>query len=246
MLNYIRADIYRNLNRKYFWIYTGIIAAMAVLVTVLFKISNGIPDKDFNLVLNIATQTFTLPIYLVGGFVEMATSDEQKNQTFKNVVSFGVTRNTIAISKVITAVILSTLSAFIILTAFSISGLILLGGPSDFLSEFLIRFSLSSVLWIGAISIGTFIALVFNSSNISASVYFGIFLMTKNIISMLSFLVWDKFNYLKNFLISTKLNILAKEPLTMENIGPAILVGVMYTIVFTGLSMLYLRKKEIK
>ncbi|MDZ7543710.1 hypothetical protein GNF83_21595, partial [Clostridium perfringens] len=102
MLNYIRADIYRNLNRKYFWIYTGIIAAMAVLVTVLFYISNGIPDKDFNLVLNIATQAFTLPIYLVGAFVEMATSDEQKNQTFKNVVSFGVTRNTIAISKVIT------------------------------------------------------------------------------------------------------------------------------------------------
>ncbi|WP_411169366.1 ABC transporter permease [Clostridium sp. MB05] len=246
MLNYIRADIYRNLNRKYFWIYTGIIAAMAVLVTVLFYISNGIPDKDFNLVLNIATQAFTLPIYLVGAFVEMATSDEQKNQTFKNVVSFGVTRNTIAISKVITAVILSILSAFIILTAFSISGLILLGGPSDFLSEFLIRFSLASVLWIAAISIGTFIALVFNSSNISAIVYFGIFLMTKNIISLVSLLVWDKFSYLNKFLISTKLNILAKEPLIMENIGPAILVGVIYTIVFTGLSMLYLRKKEIK
>ena len=246
MLNYIRADIYRNLNRKYFWIYTGIIAAMAVLVTVLFKISNGIPDKDFNLVLSIATQAFTMPIYLVGAFVEMATSDEQKNQTFKNVVSFGVTRNTIAISKVITAVILSTLSAFIILTAFSISGLILIGGPSDFLSEFLIRFSLSSVLWIGAISIGTFISLVFNSSNISATIYFVIFLMTKNIISILSFLVWDKLNYLKNFLISTKLNILAKEPLIIDNIGPAILVGVMYTIVFTGLSMLYLRNKEIK
>lgn len=246
MLNYIRADIYRNLNRKYFWIYTGIIAAMAVLVTVLFYISNGIPDKDFNLVLNIATQAFTLPIYLVGAFVEMATSDEQKNQTFKNVVSFGVTRNTIAISKVITAVILSILSAFIILTAFSISGLILLGGPSDFLSEFLIRFSLASVLWIAAISIGTFIALVFNSSNISAFVYFGIFLMTKNIISILSLLVWDKFSYLNKLLISTKLNILAKEPLIMENIGPAILVGVIYTIVFTGLSMLYLRKKEIK
>ncbi|GAA0086123.1 hypothetical protein UT300007_25620 [Clostridium sp. CTA-7] len=246
MLNYIRADIYRNLNRKYFWIYTGIIAAMAVLVTVLFYISNGIPDKDFNLVLNIATQAFTLPIYLVGAFVEMATSDEQKNQTFKNVVSFGVTRNTIAISKVITAVILSILSAFIILTAFSISGLILLGGPSDFLSEFLIRFSLASVLWIAAISIGTFIALVFNSSNISAIVYFGIFLMTKNIISLVSLLVWDKFSYLNKLLISTKLNILAKEPLIMENIGPAILVGVIYTIVFTGLSMLYLRKKEIK
>ena len=246
MLNYIRADIYRNLNRKYFWIYTGIIAAMAVLVTVLFKVTNGIAGKDFNLVLNIATQTFTLPIYLVGAFVEMATSDEQKNQTFKNVVSFGVTRNTIAISKVITSVILSILSAFIILTAFSISGLILLGGPSDFLSEFLIRFSLASVLWIGAISIGTFIALVFNSSNISAFVYMGIFAMTKNIISILSILVWDKFSYLNNFLISTKLNILAKEPLIMENIGPAILVGVIYTIVFTGLSMLYLRKKEIK
>ncbi|MDZ5035379.1 hypothetical protein GNF81_22120, partial [Clostridium perfringens] len=127
-------------------------------------------------------------MYLVGAFVEMATSDEQKNQTFKNVVSFGVTRNTIAISKVITAVILSILSAFIILTAFSISGLILLGGPSDFLSEFLIRFSLASVLWIAAISIGTFIALVFNSSNISAIVYFGIFLMTKNIISLVSLL----------------------------------------------------------
>ncbi|GAA0761115.1 ABC transporter permease [Clostridium sartagoforme] len=245
MLNYIRADIYRNLNRKYFWIYTGIIAAMSVLVTVLFKISS-IPDKNFNLVLDIATQAFTLPIYLVGVFVEMATSDEQKNKTFKNVVSFGVTRNTIAISKVITAVILSMLSAFIILTAFSISGLIFLGGPSDFLSEFLIRFALASVLWIAAISIGTFISLVFNSSNISAFVYFGIFLMTKNIIAILSLLVWEKFSYLNNYLISTKLNILASEPLTIENIGPAILVGVVYTVVFTGLSMLYLRKKEIK
>lgn len=246
MLNYIRADIYRNLNRKYFWIYTGIIAAMAVLGIVLLKTSNAIPDMDFNSVLSVAIQTFTLPIYLVGVFVEMSTSDEQKNQTFKNVVSFGVTRNTIAISKVITTVILSTLSAFIILTAFLISGLILLGGSSDLLLEFIIRFLLSSVLWIAAISIGTFIALIFNSSNISAMVYFGIFLMTRNIIGMLSLLVWDKFSYLNNFLISTKLNILAMKPLIIENIGPAILVGAMYTIVFTGLSMLYLRNKEIK
>lgn len=246
MLNYIRADIYRNLNRKYFWIYTGIIAAMAVLVIVLAKVSSGIPNKNFNLALNMAIQTFILPIYLVGVFVEMATGDEQKNQTFKNVVSFGVTRNTIAISKVITTVILSTLSAFIILTVFSISGLILLGGPSDFLLEFITRFLLASVLWIAAISIGTFISLIFNSSNISAMVYFGIFLMARNIIGILSLLVWDKFSYLNNFLISTKLNILAKAPLIIENIGPAILVGVMYTIVFTGLSMLYLRNKEIK
>lgn len=246
MLNYIRADIYRNLNRKYFWVYTGIIAAMAVLVSVLFKIANGIPDKNFNLVLNMATQAFTLPIYLVGAFFEMTTIDEKKNQTFKNVVSFGVTRNTIAISKVITGVILSTLSAFIILTVFSISGLILLGGPSDFFLEFIIRFLLSSVLWIAAISIGTFISLVFNSSNISSILYITIFLMTKNIIYILSLLVWDKFSYLSKFLISTKLDILAKEPLIIENIGPAILVGVMYTIVFTGLSMLYLRNKEIK
>ena len=246
MLNYIRADLYRNFNRKYFWIYTGILSVLGFMVIVLFKTTGALPHKDLNTALGIIALSFIMPIYFIPPFIEMIISDEQKNQTFKNVIAFGVKRNTVVISKLISTIILAASSAFIILSIFLVSGLVILGGPSDLLLEFMIKFLCSSILWIGALSLGNFMALVFNSSNVFALVYAGVFLITKNLIGLLSIFISDKFSYINEILITPKLTNIIKQPLSTSNVSEAILLGVGYTIVFTILSMIFLRNKEIK
>lgn len=246
MLNYIRADLYRNFNRKYFWIYTGILSLIGFLTIILFKMTGALPNKDLNSALGVITLVLIIPIYLIPAFIEMVTSDEQKSQTFKNVVSFGVTRNTLVISKIISTIILAASSAFIILLVFLISGFIVLGGPSNLLLEFTIRFLAASVLWIGAIAVGTFMALIFNSSNIFAFAYAMIFLVTRTVIGLLGIFISDKFSYINDILITTKLDALIKLPLSNGTVSDAILLGAAYTVVFTVLSMILLKNKEIK
>ncbi|MEW8956378.1 ABC transporter permease [Clostridium sp.] len=246
MLNYIRADLYRNFNRKYFWIYTGIMSLLAFLFVIVCRTNTLIPNISLNTALEAATINLALAIYLIPAFIEMTISDEQKNQTFKNVIAFGVKRNTVVISKLISTILLAAASALIILSVFLISGLTILGGPSDLLLEFMLKFLYSSVLWIGALSLGNFMALFFNSSNIFALAYAGVFLITTNLIKLLSIFVSDKFSYISEILITSKLTNIIKQPLSTSNVSDAILLGAAYTIVFTVLSMILLRNKEIK
>ena len=246
MINYIKADIYRSLNKVSYWVYTAIFAAISVAFTiVLYSIHREIPSINLNSVSIAIPYVFISPVYIIIFFIEVVTEDEERNGTLKNVVSYGVSRNTVVISKVISTVILSIISALIILGIFSISILILFVGEKYVLIEFIKRCLLASVLWAGAISFGTFLYLIINGS-MSAVIYIFSFLMAKNIIAFLTILVSDKLKYLNEILISNKLKIIASEPLTMNNVGPALLVGIMYIVVFTGLGMIYLKNKEIK
>lgn len=246
MINYIKADIYRSLNKLSYWIYTAILAIIAVIFTyVIYNIHREVSSFDFNTVSIIAPYGFIAPVYILIVFIESITGDEIRSGTLKNVVSYGVSRNTVAISKVIATVIISMVSAVIILAIFSVSVLLFFTGEKHTLIELINRVLIASVPWMGAISFGTFLYLVFSGSK-SALIYVFSFLMSKYIITLLTFLVSDKFKYINNILISEKLKIIALEPLTMNNVVSTLLVGILYIVIFTGLSMLYLKNKEIK
>lgn len=246
MINYIKSDLYRNLNKLSFWICTVILSIISVSITLIINdINKQIPSVTLNSASIALPYAFMAVVYILIFYIEIITGDEKRNKTLKNVVSYGISRNTVAISKLISTTIIAIISAIIVLSIFSISILIFFRGEKYLLIEFIKRVLIAGVLWLGAISFGTFLYLVFNGS-ISVLIYIFTFLLSKNVINLLIFLVSDKFKYINEILISNRLTIVASEPLTMNNVTSSLLVGIGYIVVFTGLSMLYLKNKEIR
>lgn len=248
MLNYIKAELYRNFNRAHFWIYSGVIAALALGLNIIFKI-NAVSDINLAFLFEMITQMLVLPIFLVATFIDTTTAEEQKNLTLKNAVSFGIPRSKIALSKVIVTVALSFTAAVIIFTVFWGSGLILFGieeGSGKMIGIAALRILTALPLWIGAISVGTFIALFINNSTAAAFVYAGVFTVVSAVVNLLKMLVSEKFGYVSEYLITSQLTNLKTPDLGNAALLKAAGIGIAYTILFAFLSMLYIKRKEIK
>ncbi|WP_315121113.1 ABC transporter permease [uncultured Clostridium sp.] len=256
MLNYIKAELYRNFNRAYFWVYTGFMAIFPLIINIFIKTTKFASNMNLTVLFEFANAIIIAAIYFVLPMVDIATAEEEKNLTLKNVAAFGVSRNKLIMSKVIVATILSIIASVIILTVFFGSGTILFGvGQSFTLNialDFMRRLSAATILWIGAISVCTFLAFVIKNNNVFAFVYAGIFSILGIIILLLSKFVSDKFQYIYNILITTQLKNLTRDDLTVfvevtnSQLSYAALVGIIYTIVFIGLTMMYVKNKEIK
>lgn len=241
MLNYVKAELYRNFNRLYFWLYTLIIAAIAALLVIP---ANG--HIKFTSLFEIAAQMAGIGIYLLLPIVDMVTGEEQKNRTLKNIISFGISRNKLVLSKIISTIILGLISLVIILGALFISGAVFMGVGSDFslsiLNTFILKFLVYIVLWIAALSIGTFFALFFKNNTMFSFMYAGLFIFTSKIVKLLTMFVSDKFENVKKILITTQFEKLASG----NNYTFSLLVGVVYIIVFIGINMIYVKNMEIK
>lgn len=248
MFNYIRAELYRNFNRMYFWVFTGVMAALAVAIIILSKVDN-IARLDFSMLLDTILYVMAMPIYIVACFIDMVTAEENKNQTLRNAITFGIPRRKLVLSKLIVTVILSLVSAFIVLGLFYGSAAALFGidqGTGEVFSKVLPRLLTALPLWIGAISIGTFLGIAINNNTLFGFAYAGVFLLTSKIILVLSYVVSDKFMKINNYLISTRLTTLRNPNLTSKDLWTSALIGICYTIVFTIINMIYFSKKEVK
>lgn len=255
MLNYIRAELYRNFNRLYFWNFAGIISILALVFNILMK---SLDSANLPMLLQMGIGALTLPVFLVGIIIDMVIGEEIKNLTLKNVVSFGIPRRKIVLSKIIVTVILSFIAAIIILTFYLGSGVILFGVEGVSLAlfkDFLLRLLAAIPLWIGAISVATLMGFIFSNNTIFAFIYAFMFSLTGSILKFLSALVSDKIMYIYNILITTQIKNLSALTITADNsvqaistdsLISAILIGAIYTVVFTILSILYFSKKEVK
>lgn len=248
MLNYIRAELYRNFNRMYFWVFTGLVAALALTVTIIGR-ANNVPQINFSVLLGSSLYVLTAAVFIVVPYIDMVTAEENKHQTMRNVITFGVPRYKLILSKLIVSVILSFIAAFIIFGVFYGSAAALFGidqGVKEVFPMVLKRILTAIPLWIGAVSIGTFLGMAINSNTIFSFVYGGLFLLTSKIFQLLSYIVSDKFEYLRRYLITNRLGALSDPKITANELYIAAFIGFAYTVVFAVLSVLYFNKKEIK
>lgn len=250
MLNYIKAELYRNFNRVYYWSFVIIISGLGLSLNILMKATSVNVNMNLSELMYMGIQSISLPLFLVLMMVDIITSEENKNLTLKNAISFGISRNRIVLSKIVATVVLSIIAAFIILTVFLGSGAMLFGLGKDFsidiVKDFSLRLLVALPLWIAGISIGTFLGIVFKNNTMSSFIYVGVFSMTGNIIGLLSLIVSPKLMNINKFLITTNLSNIKADTVAGKTLGFAALVGIGFTVVFTILSMLYFNKKEIK
>lgn len=248
MLNYIKAELYRCFNRLYFWVFTGCIAGLSLLINIILKMNHVKGMGLTTLTRQTASMVF-LPVFLVIILVDMVTSEEQKNITLRNVVTFGMSRTKMILSKIISCIILMFIAAFIILAVCYGSGAALFGLGSDFpgtIGSDLMKMVISIPLWIAAISFGTLLALVFTNNTAFAFIYAGAFVVIKSILKLLTILVSDKFMKVHELLITTQLDKVGSVTATSHDYVLAIVSGIVYTAIFIALSLVYFERKEVK
>jgi ABC-2 type transport system permease protein len=141
------------------------------------------------------------------------------------------------------------MTALMILTAFLGSGALFWGIDSNslpILKESLARILAALPLWMGAVSLGTFLAIFINNNITSAIIYAFLFTGLPGIVQLLSTFVSNKFSYFYEILITTQLKYLSKPNPGNDTIVTAVGAGIAYTLLFTVITMLYTRVKEVK
>lgn len=107
MLNYMGAELYKLLRRKYLYIFTAVIlAGEALLVSgAIFNVSHGATITFYDGGIN-AVLFLSLGLYLLVIVSDLVFSDQYKHNTLKNEVSFGIPRTRIFLGKLFVEILL--------------------------------------------------------------------------------------------------------------------------------------------
>lgn len=216
MLNYIKAELYRTFNRKYFYFFTGILAMLVISLLVFLKIIDA--RNSISLInamgMSVTNYMLMLPVGLLVMIIDMIYAEEYKNGTLKNVVSFGASRNKLVFGKFITIIILAFITDIVVIALFWLSSALIfeIGNfsgikPSMYFNIIATRYCAAVILWIAVIAVGLLISTFINNSNMFLYVYFGVFIALPVTIDILSRLIDKNISKINNFLITGCINI---------------------------------------
>lgn len=252
MRNYIKAELYRSFNRVYFWGMTAGLAVFGLLLNCLFLYANKQWGEGFSFegLMEMGIYGLSVPMYLIIIFVDMITSEEQKNLTLKNVVGGGLSRGKMYIGKLIASVILSFISAGIILTVFYGTGFVLFRTSEAFngtlIQSFGLRLGAAIPLWISGIAIATFLGIAIKNNTFFAFLYAFLISFLPTVLRILGYAVSEVFTVIHRYLPTTQLGLLAQNgELTSSMLFTSVGIGVIYTLAFTVIGLIYIKRKAI-
>lgn len=248
MLNYIKADLYKALNRAYMYVFLGVMVVLAFSVNLLIRIYS--PQMTAGSIMQISIGMLMVPIFLVLMNVDVISGDDVREHTFKNILSYGVPRSKLYVANIMASVIL----AFII---FSITLMVLLGSAflflepgkivtAAFLKDYFLRILAAIPLYIAAISFGTLLSIIIKSNNAFGFAYAMIFVAFAPIIKAVASLISYKIMILYNVLITAQITNLTQRAVSNGALFEAALTGIIYTAIFTIIGIIVFNKKEIK
>ena len=161
MKHYLTAEWGRAVARPYF---RAFLLALAAGLPLLWRFGLGdMFQGSFGDSLSLLTPFFTVGLYLAVVVADEVFSDQYKNDTLKNEVSFGLPRRRIYLGKLVTAAGIGLLLAFLTLLVYAVLCRVLLpGAVGDWvqIQTFLFRLLGALPLWMGALSLT--VAAMFN------------------------------------------------------------------------------------
>lgn len=164
MKHYLTAEWGRAVARPYFRIFLLVLLALAAGLPLLWRFAFGDMFRgSFGDGLSLLIPFFTAGLYLAVVVADEVFSDQYKNDTLKNEVSFGLPRRRIYLGKLVTAAGIGLLLAFLTLLVYAVLCRVLLpGAVGDWvqIQTFLFRLLGALPLWMGALSLT--VAAMFN------------------------------------------------------------------------------------
>lgn len=256
MLSYIKAELYRTFNRKYFYFFTGILAALALSLNILLKL---VGTKDNVTLINAIAVPVTdylllLPVLLLVMIVDMIYTEEYKNGTLKNTVSFGISRSKLVFGKFIAIIILAFIAYFVALFVFFGSSAAIFGvghfskiKPSTYFNIVITRYCAAVLLWVAVIAVGLLLSTLVNSYNTFIYSYIGIFLILPIAINLLSRMIDKNIAKINCFLLTGCISLVGTyNGINKGDVFWAVAVGLVYIVVCLILSAVWSSKKDVK
>ncbi|MGL4800363.1 MAG: hypothetical protein ACRCWY_13355 [Cellulosilyticaceae bacterium] len=252
MRNYIKAELYRNFNRIYLWLFSGVFALGSILLNMIFAYMNHAYQSGihFEMLLELGIMWLTVPMYICVGFIEITSSEEQKFLTVKNVIAAGLSRTKMYVGKMIVSVILAFIAAGIILLCFYGSGALLLEGAGSIDMavgvDFLTRLATALPLWIAAMALCMALSLVVESPTTLAVVYVGIISFLPTILMVIEKLVWEEIGKVTQWTFMAQLSRVADKMVPFTEWHIPALLGVVQTLLFVAIGLSIVKKLRFK
>lgn len=256
MLNYIKAELYRTFNRKYFYFFIGILAVLAMSLLIFLKIVDA--KNNISLIdamgMSVTNYMMMLPVGLLVMLIDMIYTEEYKNGTLKNTVAFGMSKSKLIFGKFITIIILAFITEIFVTFVFWASSALIFGighfnriKPSMYFGMILTRFSTVVLLWIAIIAVGLFFNTIINNPSMFVYAYIGFFIGLPLIIDILSHIVSKDISKINIFLITGCINLIGTyNGVNKGNLIWVLAVGLVYIVVCLSLSAVWFSKKDVK
>lgn len=247
MLNLIRAELYKVVRNPLFYIITTILCGLIILVELIFKNDPYIGFKVY--VIEIICPIVFNITFIFTGIFSLLCFEEYKTSTFKNIISFDISRRKVYLSKFIIEIVVCIIVATICFCIFLLSINLLKDGDGynvNLLYDLIKRFIACIPLYVGGISIINFLIIIIRNEAIVGSIYVILLILPQKIEDFLIQNVSNKFEFISNLSIYENLVMLTKPYASKTSIIHAFIIGIITTVFFTMLGIIFFQKVEIR
>ncbi len=256
MLNYVKSEFYRVLHGKAIYGLTGVLSGLTVLFNFIlyaFGTNQAFGYDTIRFSLNMMTGSLPLLMGIALIVVSYIAADEYKNGTLKNVVAYGISRNTFFTGKCIVSMVISILCMFVVLGFYIGSALLLLENDGmEPVWELLKGIGASVPAALAALVLSVLLYCLFKKEITVVMIWGTILFLFPQIAFFLGFKIeffkkaaeWMPYNFLR---FEAAVNMSGYECLwnTPEGIMKCIVSGAIGMIVFYTAGILLFRRKEI-
>lgn len=253
MAEYLNAELFKLLRRKYLYIFFGTIMVGELLLVGLWVWSNVAGNPvTFDSGLGIGVNFFSMGLYLALLLSDIVFSEQYKNGTLKNEVSVGISRIRIYLGKLFSAELLGIFFCAAVLIIYTaICRLLLPGGDTD--GKGLIGFGFALLcalpLWMGALGLANLLFFLLKSNTVAAFSFVAFLWLFGGVLNLLTFLNHEVLARVASVIYRLTLTAPFDQHLpTMPDwpyFGWCLGVGLGWLGATTVLGLLTFRKKEI-
>lgn len=258
MLNYMKSEWYRITHSSTMYVFTGIMAGLALLFNILHfvfdKIIEGFLYAQVSFSLSMLAGSMTLLFYVGVIVISLLFAGEKKTGVLKNSIAFGISREEIFLGKCVVSAAISVCSLIVILVVYMGSAVLLLEpGVEPNAVPITLRGVASVLIMAVAFEILTIALLTFFEKDIVAYIaWYLIMAVLPQICSIIglksdifkSIAAWMPYNYLSS---EVAINMRGWNCLweTPEGAAKCLISGAIGLIVFLMLGLGICKKQEV-
>lgn len=133
MINYMKSELYKITHTRETYVWTGVMAAIAILTNIILAVSNSNIENfrygSTRFAISILVESADIFLYGAVIMAALVCNGESKNGTWKNVVAYGISKEAALAGKCIAGVITAICCMTVVVTVYFTSAVLLLEGP---------------------------------------------------------------------------------------------------------------------
>lgn len=249
MVNYMRAELYKVLHRKYTYGFLLVILLCEALLVAGWAYTNANGnDVNFSSGAGILGLMLGVGLYCTMLTGDMVFSDQYKFNTLKNEVSYGLPRARIYLGKLVVACITALVLCAIVLCAYVAMCWAVLPhdtGAAETMSLIYYCILTALPLWLGAQALVLMLYFLLKSSTVASFIFLGVILALPQVVKLLITLVGPVFEYVYVCMLTTSLDMAPYAPWDMALLGRSWAIGAGWFVITTLVGLICFQKREI-